>query len=324
MQEKITYFEDTRYDNLTSLVESGNPKAAKLSSSLNFRKNVNAIKKQLRETKVDNKDETPNSPEVAVTQSSVVSQPPEVEMREEKREPNIVEENVVKFPTKESLEARTLNNTFYKELATAKNEAEVSYRKLRVAPQVVDSLNYTTSVLGIEPIVSTPQVSEEVKEEVPDTKVETPVEEPKAFDFGALPGVGENVVPSSESTEDPAYGDYIHTEQDNRLNDYLNRESSNANFSSSNLSELEEIRILKKKIEEARDTLRQVKGNVGDLQQRDAEISEQLAMYKKSLMEQIDAVNEEIGAETREWNNLTQLVREKEALIGENESYGKK
>ena len=66
----------------------------------------------------------------------------------------------------------------------------------------------------------------------------------------------------------------------------------------------------------------QVKQNVGDLQQKDNVISEQLAAYKRSLMEEKDALNAELVDQTREWNDLTQLVRQKEELIGDEESYG--
>ena len=55
MQELTTYFDDTRYDNLTSLMDAGNirpdglsAKPAKLSALQNFRTKANNIKRELR------------------------------------------------------------------------------------------------------------------------------------------------------------------------------------------------------------------------------------------------------------------------------------
>lgn len=313
MQEMITYFDYRRYDNLNSLEEGGKPKAAKLSTFKNFYPKTKEIMKHLRVTQTE---ETPSvevskTPDTSVTSMENVSKITE-ENKTQVAESSEPKDNIVKFPTKESLQARIPGVTIYNEFVP---EGTVgSNRKLRVAPQVVDFLKYATNTLGKKNTSKVVEESDEVSVSTPEStsKVET-----KTFDFGSLPGVGETTT-SSSSEEEPVHGDYLHTEQDNRLNDYLNRESSNVNFSSSNLSDLEEIRNLKKKIEEARNTLRQVKGNVGDLQQRDAEISEQLAKYKESLMAQIDAVNEQIGAETTEWNNLTQLVKEKENILKNN------
>ena len=178
------------------------------------------------------------------------------------------------------------------------------------------------------------------EENIPD---EYPDQNNQTFDFSALPGVGDGLNNNDEysqtetyyeqpenqdnynyetdgeyAEEDPnQYTDYTATEeQDNRLNDYLNRENYNDGYSTAS-SDLEEIRRLKREIEDARRNLQQVKGNVSDLQQKDSRISEQLAMLKQNLIAQKEAVNQEILAETTEWNNLTQLVREKEALMGE-------
>lgn len=351
MQELTTYYDDTRYDNLTSLESKGSvspdklsAKLAKLSALERFRNNANKVKVENSEPKVE--------PEVTVETPEVTAVEPEV--------PN-VEEPKMDFPSKETLEAKTEGITIYNELNNS--TAATLGRKLRVAPQVNNSLDYTLNTLGVDYVPENVESSIDTTEEVeptvdmnapfempsmeiepeveattnvepevePEVSVDTPEEQPQTFDFSALPGVGEtNELPevnnnfdySQEETtmkEQPTYEDHMTTEeQDNRLNDYLNRDTTmNMQNQSSNITDLEEIRRLKREIEEARRSLQQVKGNVSDLQQKDNRISEQLAMLKQDLIAQKDAVNQEILAETTEWNNLTQLVREKEALMSE-------
>ena len=300
-----TYYDDEKL--LNANITSKAAKAAKLSSIKNFRAKTDAIKEQLRS---EMKKEEPSVETPAVETAQEIPATPETPTVEP-----VKEEVEVSYPTKEVLEAKTINNTFYKELENSKNESEISYRKLRVAPQVVKSLVYTTKTLGVDYVPETKEVKDTTLE--PNVNMGTaPFEEtPKAFDFSALPGVGET------STNEESYGDYHNSEQDNRLNDYLNRENGTEDIAT-NLSEIEEIRKLKREIEEARESLQQVKANVGDLHQKDNAISEQLAMYKQSLMEQRDQVNAELVDQTREWNDLTQLVKQKEALMGENESFG--
>ena len=340
MQENTTYYDDTRYDNLTSVVSNG-AKLAKLSALDRFRNNANKIKSELK-SEVQSTEPTPVTPEVSVATSNV-----EVTPEASSVEPTTPEvEPKVEHPSKEVLEAKTDGITFYNGLESAK--AEGLGRKLRVAPQVTDSMNYTLDTLGvdyvpenvetetpveqpteseIEPPVEMemPSMETELSEPKTEMSVETPVEQPQTFDFSALPGVGGNepVFTQEEpqmEPEQPAYEEHMTSEeQDNRLNDYLNRDT-NVDVQYTNVnSDLEEIRKLKREIEEARRSLEQVKGNVSDLQQKDNRMSEQLAMLKQSLIDEKNAVNQEILAETTEWNNLTQLVREKEALMGDDE-----
>ena len=370
MQENITYYDDTRYDNLTSLVSNKNEnpdklsaKLAKLSALDKVENSVNKIKSELK-NQVEKTETVSVTPEVT-TETPSVEVTPEVNVEPEvttAEETTPVEEPKIEYPSKESLEARTNGIEFYNDFDEP--SAETLGRKLRVAPQVTDSMDYARNTLGVdyvpenvetsvdtteeevEPTVdmnapfempameiepeveATTNVEPEVESEV---SVDTPEEQPQTFDFSALPGVGEtNELPevnnnfdySQEETtmeEQPTYEDHMTTEeQDNRLNDYLNRDTTmDTQTQSSNITDLEEIRRLKREIEEARRSLQQVKGNVSDLQQKDNRISEQLAMLKQDLIAQKDAVNQEILAETTEWNNLTQLVREKEALMSE-------
>lgn len=363
MQENITYYDDTRYDNLTSLVSNKdeNPdklsaKLAKLSALDKVENSVNKIKSELK-NEVEATETTSVTPEVT-TETPSVEVTPEVNVEPEvttAEETTPVEEPKIEYPLKESLEARTNGIEFYNDFDEP--SAETLGRKLRVAPQVTDSMDYARDTLGVdyvpenvetsvdtteeevEPTVDMnapfempamevePEVEEtaNVEPEVqPEVSVDTPVEQHQTFDFSALPGVGENIsnMPVEEEVtyeKQPAYEDHMTTEeQDNRLNDYLNRDTTmDTQTQSSNITDLEEIRRLKREIEEARRSLQQVKGNVSDLQQKDNRISEQLAMLKQDLIAQKDAVNQEILAETTEWNNLTQLVREKEALMSE-------
>ena len=360
MQENTTYYDDTRYDNLTSLVSNG-AKLAKLSALDRFKNNANKIKSELN-SKVETEVASPEiQPPVEVTPEAT-SIEPTVESEA------TVEETKGEQPSKEVLESKTEGITFYNGLEMS--SAESLGRKLRVAPQVTDSMKYALNTLGVEYAQELVETNEqdiensqgELEETELDTSVENnelpnyelsteeniPVETSeqnnKTFDFSALPGVGDGMNSFSEkpqveaydeqtenndyqvegeiTQEEPTqYGDYTTTlEQDNRLNDYLNRETSNDSYSSSNTSaDLEEIRRLKKEIEDARRSLQQVKGNVSDLQQKDNRISEKLAMLKQSLIDEKNAVNQEILAETTEWNNLTQIVREKEALMGDEE-----
>lgn len=324
MQENVyTFYDDTRYDNLTSLTRNGLPKPAKLSTFKTFKPKTDEIKAKLRE--VVNKEEMATATVPSEKTTPVASVP----------ETTPKEENVISFPAKEVLEAKTLNETFYNENMNAKDEGT---RRLKVAPIVRDSLEYTTNTIGgvyqeveVSTEVSKTQENEVNVEEnnVQNTEVGMNEETPSTFDFSALPGVVEkenNEDVNTSSAEDNSYNEFEdnHLEQETRLNDYLNRETSNNTnvFSESNLVELEEIKKLKREIEEARESLQQVKSNVGDLQEKDNKISEQLALYKKSLMEQRDAVNAELVNQTREWNDLTQLVRQKEALMQSDESYG--
>ncbi len=324
MQENVyTFYDDTRYDNLTSLIRNGLPKPAKLSTFKTFKPKTDEIKAKLRE--VVNKEEMATATVPSEKATPVASVP----------ETTPKEENVIRFPAKEVLEAKTLNETFYNENMNAKDEGT---RRLKVAPIVRDSLEYTTNTIGgvyqeveVSTEVSKTQENEVNVEEnnVQNTEVGMNEETPSTFDFSALPGVVEkenNEDVNTSSAEDNSYNEFEdnHLEQETRLNDYLNRETSNNTnvFSESNLVELEEIKKLKREIEEARESLQQVKSNVGDLQEKDNKISEQLALYKKSLMEQRDAVNAELVNQTREWNDLTQLVRQKEALMQSDESYG--
>ena len=356
MQGNTTYFDDTRYDNLTSL-ESNGAKLAKLSAIDKFTNNANKIKEDLKSNvEVETAETTPVTPEVEVTPTAEVKPTAETEVQVEP---------TVEHPTKEALEAKTEGITFYNGLENASSDG--LGRKLRVKdPEVTESLRYATNTLGVEytieaeveptaetevqvePTVETeletstemPPMETEVAPETeissevtpegePEMSVEAPVEQPQTFDFSALPGVGEPTdLPTTEvpqedvamETEQPTYEEHMTTEeQDNRLNDYLNRDTSMDVPYTNNNSDLEEIRKLKREIEEARRSLQQVKGNVSDLQQKDNRISEQLAMLKQSLIDEKNAVNQEILAETTEWNNLTQLVREKEALMGDEE-----
>lgn len=317
MQELTTYFDDTRYDNLTSLKSDANvspdkltAKLAKLSALDNVRTKVKKINEELK-----NKNE-----EVSIEKE------PEVSVAEEEKEipaePTtdaiVNEEPKVESPSKDTLIAKLEGNgvTVYNSFNKGVNDAEVAFRKLRVAPQVTESVKNVTNVVGVEHEVDNRQdVNQEMGLEV--SNLEPNQETPEAYDFGALPGVGEN----NEVSTDVAYEENIHTEQDDRLNEYLNRENNDVDYTSNDV-EIQEIRKLKREIEEARQSLMQVKQNVGDLQQKDSAISEQLAAYKKSLMQERDAVNAELVDQTREWNDLTQLVRQKEELIDNEESYG--
>ena len=326
MQENVyTFYDDTRYDNLTSLIRNGLPKPAKLSTFKTFKPKTDEIKAKLRE--VVNKEEMTTATVPSEKTTPVASVP----------ETTPKEENVINFPAKEVLEAKTLNETFYNENMNAKDEGA---RRLKVAPIVKDALQYTTNTIGgvypkveVSTEVSKTQENEVNVEEnnVQNKEVGMNEETPSTFDFSALPGVGKNnnLDENTNYMNDNSFNEFEdnHLEQETRLNDYLNRENSQGGFfddnlSESNLSELEEIKKLKKEIEEARESLQQVKSNVGDLQEKDNRISEQLALYKKSLMEQRDAVNAELVNQTREWNDLTQLVRQKEALMQSDESYG--
>lgn len=326
MQENVyTFYDDTRYDNLTSLIRNGLPKPAKLSTFKTFKPKTDEIKAKLRE--VVNKEEMTTATVPSEKTTPVASVP----------ETTPKEENVINFPAKEVLEAKTLNETFYNENMNAKDEGA---RRLKVAPIVKDALQYTTNTIGgvypkveVSTEVSKTQENEVNVEEnnVQNKEVGMNEEIPSTFDFSTLPGVGKNnnLDENTNYMNDNSFNEFEdnHLEQETRLNDYLNRENSQGGFfddnlSESNLSELEEIKKLKKEIEEARESLQQVKSNVGDLQEKDNRISEQLALYKKSLMEQRDAVNAELVNQTREWNDLTQLVRQKEALMQSDESYG--
>ena len=357
MQENITYYDDTRYDNLTSLVSNKdeNPdklsaKLAKLSALDKVENSVNKIKSELK-NQVEKTETVSVTPEVT-TETPSVEVTPEVNVEPEvttAEETTPVEEPKIEYPSKESLEARTNGIEFYNDFDEP--SAETLGRKLRVAPQVTDSMDYARNTLGVDYVPENVETSVDTTEEEveptvdmnapfempamevepeveattnvepevqPEVSVDAPVEQPQTFDFSALPGVGENIsnMPVEEKV---TYEDHMTTEeQDNRLNDYLNRDTTmDTQTQSSNITDLEEIRRLKREIEEARRSLQQVKGNVSDLQQKDNRISEQLAMLKQDLIAQKDAVNQEILAETTEWNNLTQLVREKEALMSE-------
>ena len=316
MQELTTYFDDTRYDNLTSLKSDGNlginnlsAKLAKLSALDNVRSKVNKIKEELKK---QNEVSNTKTPEV-----SIAEEEKQVQV-ESTTDANISEKPEVEMQSKDTLITKLEGNgvIVYNSFDNGVNDAEIAFRKLRVAPQVTESVKNVTNIVGVEHEIDNKQdvdINQEIKSEVstPEIEQETPV----AYDFGALPGVGEN----NEASTDVAYEENIHTEQDDRLNDYLNRENSSDNYDySNNFSELEEIKKLKREIEEAKEALTQVKHNIGDLQQKDSAMTEQIAAYKRSLMEEKDALNAELVDRTRDWDGLVQLVKQKEALIDNN------
>ena len=344
MQGNTTYYDDTRYDNLTSLVSSENPspdklsaKLAKLSALDRVKSNVNKIKVELKsEKKVE--ETAPVSPEVTV-EVPAPEVTPEV-AQEVPDTPTVEAETSVEHPTKESLEERTQGITFYNKLGNS--SADSLGRKLRVKdPEVPSSAKYALNTLGVDfvkeniqsevPVEAPVETELEVQPEIETTSMEAeekstdnPIEQSPTFDFSALPGVGETTefsqVETPMETELPAYEEHMTSEeQDSRLNDYLNRDTAMDTVSSSTITDLERYRKLKQEIEEAKKSLQQVRENVSYLQQEDAVVSEQLAMRIKELDAEKEALTQERLAETTELNNLTQLLREKKALMGEEE-----
>ena len=352
MQDLTTYFDNTRYDNLNSLTDKGeikpdglSAKPAKLSAFAILKAKTDKIKEDLSSQNNLNQE----NPEVDTTPEVNNEVPNEVTAEstsETNVEPTVEETPKYDFPSKEVMDARIHDKvvTIYNDFQESKVISQA--RKLRVAPQVTESGKYTMNVCGVDFVqnneLENTEIEPEMTTEISETENQEPMtteetQQETTFDFSALPGVNEagdytdNYVDQDETYDNKEYSEQegmpyeenYHTEQDDRLNNYLNRENYGDNVDySNNFDELEEIRKLKREIEEARESLMQVKQNVGDLQQKDNAISEQLAAYKRSLMQERDAVNAELVDQTREWNDLTQLVRQKEELIGDDESYG--
>ena len=328
MQELTTYYSDTRYDNLTSLISKG-AKLAKLSALDRFKNNANKIKEKLKDANLEpvTTNVEVDMPEVSPTEINVENVSAQPETGQVKEESPQVEKTNIEFPTKESLEERTAGITFYNGFENAVSDS--LGRRLRVADQVIKSMSYTLNTLGttfkdeqVEAELSDEPTDETEISSAPENDYDLNAKNQQTFDFSSLPGVGENQeLYKDEANADygePTYDEYATSEeQDNRLNDYLNREKSE--LSPGINSDLEEIRQLKREIEEARSSLQQVRNNVSDLQQKDSRMSQELAQLKQNLIEERNAVNQEILAETTQWNNLTQLVKEKEALMGEEE-----
>ena len=148
MQENTTFYDDTRYDNLSSLESKGasspdklSAKLAKLSALDKFKGNANKIKSELNNkndaevTVPETKDAAKVTPEVTPVEPTVESAPP-------------VEEPKVEYPSKEVLESKTEGIDFYNGFEMP--SAEALGRKLRVAPQVTNSMKYTLDTLGVD------------------------------------------------------------------------------------------------------------------------------------------------------------------------------
>jgi len=307
MQANITVLNDSNFYN--SAVTKDGSKVAKLSTFDSVQKKASALMSEVR-VQESKEEKTPEEPAVAAQEIATPTEEtkeevatPAEETTKTTPEPTVTSEP--KAPTElpltseEVLRAKKdlLGITAYSDIEATISPIEsiqsVS-RRLKTNPVVPGNINRERNTNGINHEKVEPEVSNKV------------TEEKATFDFGALPGV-----------EEPSNEESFHTEQDDRLNEYLNRSNSVEN-SDEIKSELDEIRKLKAELEEAKSSLVQVKANVGDLQKKDSAISEQLALYKKQLMEERDNINAELVDQTREWNDLTQLVRAKEALMDNN------